>query len=332
MNQPILSVKDLSVQFRLLEGTTRAVEQLSLDLFPGKCLAVVGESGSGKSVTARTILRILDRNAHVTSGEILLDPDTPNELDLMRLPSTGRRIRAIRGQRIALIFQEPMASLSMHYTVGNQLMEAVRIHSGVPRDIAFAKAVTLLVEVGIPNPAARMSAFPFQLSGGLRQRVGIALALAGEPDILIADEPTTALDVTTQAQVLNLLRKLQKERNLSLLLITHDLGVVAEMANEVLVMYLGRAVETGSVERVFASPQHPYTRALMRSMPRIDATPRERLATIGGAVPHPSNRPAGCPFHPRCEEKIDGLCSSSIPQPVRRGHNEASCFLVQETG
>ena len=235
-------------------------------------------------------------------------PVRREQQDLAALDPEGNAMRAVRGGRIGLIFQEPMTALSVHYTVGNQIIEAMRAHSDISKAAARERVVALLHEVGIPRPETRIDAYPFQLSGGLRQRVGIALALAADPQILIADEPTTALDVTTQAQILALLRRLQRTKGVALMLITHDMGVIAQMADDVAVMYLGRIVEFAPVAQLFAAPRHPYTRALLRSVPNLRAVPRERLATIGGAVPHPGARPVGCPFHPRCPEMIEGRC------------------------
>ena len=330
MAEPLLSIRDLRVEFPGAHHLVRALDGVSLDLVRGRVLGVVGESGCGKSVTARAALRILDQPGRITGGRILLDPGTPGETDIAALPAKGARLRGIRGGRIGLIFQEPMTALSSHYTVGNQIIEAVRIHAGLSKSAARDKTVSLLRDVGIPRPETRIDAYPFQLSGGLRQRVGIALALAGEPDILIADEPTTALDVTTQAQILDLLRRLQWEKQVALMLITHDMGVIAEMADEVAVMYLGRIAEVAPVTELFAAPRHPYTRALLRSVPSILAGPRQRLATIGGAVPQPSARPDGCPFHPRCPEAIPGRCADALPAPVPAGTRGASCFRGAE--
>ena len=318
------------MEFRQHTGIIRALEAVSLDLHPGRVLGVVGESGCGKSVTARAMLRILDRNGSITAGRVTLDPGTAVEQDLTALAPEGPDIRAIRGGRIGLIFQEPMAALSMQYTVGNQLMEAIRVHRDPGKAKARERAISLLNEVGIPRPETRVDAYPFQLSGGLRQRVGIALALAAEPDVLIADEPTTALDVTTQAQILALLRRLQRDKQIALMLITHDMGVIAQMADDVAVMYLGRIIEFAPVRELFRAPKHPYTRALLRSVPNLDAKPRQRLATIGGAVPQPGARPVGCPFHPRCPEAIPGRCDTMIPAPVPPGASGASCFLVED--
>jgi peptide/nickel transport system ATP-binding protein len=249
-------------------------------------------------------------------------------IDLARLDPQGAEMRAIRGRDIALIFQEPMTSLSAFYTVGNQIIETIRLHSKLGKAAARQRAIELLAMVGIPRPERRIDEYPFQLSGGLRQRVMIAMALAGEPRILIADEPTTALDVTTQAQILELLRRLQRERGLALILITHDMGVIAEMADEVVVMYLGRAVERGPVDAIFHAPRHPYTKALLRSIPSILAKPRDRLATLSGSIPHPYDRPKGCPFHPRCPDFMPGRCDAAVPEMTAgEGGTAVACFL-----
>ena len=324
----VLSVRDLVVDFVQDTGTTRALEGVSLDLHAGRVLGVVGESGCGKSLTARAVLRLVDRPGRIVSGQVLLDPGSARQQDLTALDPASAAMRAVRGGRIGLIFQEPMSALSMHYTVGNQIIEAVRAHSGLGHAAGRARAIELLQEVGIPRPETRIDAYPFQLSGGLRQRVGIALALAGDPEILIADEPTTALDVTTQAQILALLRRLQRTKNVALMLITHDMGVIAQMADDVAVMYLGKVVEFAPVQQLFSAPRHPYTRALLRSVPNIRAVPRERLATIGGGVPHPEARPIGCAFHPRCPEVIAGRCALEAPPPVAPDRTGASCFLA----
>jgi peptide/nickel transport system ATP-binding protein len=322
----VLSVRDLVVDFVQDTGTTRALDGVSLDLHAGRVLGVVGESGCGKSLTARAVLRLVDRPGRIVSGEVLLDPGTPQQQALTTLDPRGDAIRKVRGGKIGLIFQEPMSALSMHYTVGNQIMEAVRAHSGLGKPAARQRAIELLGEVGIPRPETRIDAYPFQLSGGLRQRVGIALALAADPEVLIADEPTTALDVTTQAQILALLRRLQQTKGMALMLITHDMGVIAQMADEVAVMYLGKVVEFAPVRQLFAAPRHPYTRALLRSVPSMTAVPRERLATIGGAVPHPESRPSGCAFHPRCPEVIAGRCAVEVPPALPPDGEGASCF------
>ena len=324
-----LSVRDLVVDFVQDTGAVRALDGVSLDLHAGRVLGVVGESGCGKSVTARAILRLIDRPGRIVSGRVLLDPGSPEQQDLAALDPESRAMRAVRGGRIGLIFQEPMTALSVHYTVGNQIIEAMRAHSDISKAAARERVIALLHEVGIPRPERRIDAYPFQLSGGLRQRVGIALALAADPQILIADEPTTALDVTTQAQILALLRRLQRTKGVALMLITHDMGVIAQMADDVAVMYLGRIVEFAPVAQLFAAPRHPYTRALLRSVPNLRAAPRERLATIGGAVPHPGARPVGCPFHPRCPEVIEGRCDHAGAAGNSAGRAGASCFHVR---
>ena len=328
---PLVSVRNLAVEFTQHGGgPVRALDSVSLDLRPGRVLGVVGESGCGKSVTARAMLRILDRNGAIKNGQILLDPGTPQQTDITALPGEGNRMREIRGGRIGLIFQEPMAALSMQYTVGNQLMEAIRVHNDPGKAVARERVIKLLNDVGIPRPETRIDTYPFQLSGGLRQRVGIALALAADPDVLIADEPTTALDVTTQAQILALLRRLQIDKKIALMLITHDMGVIAQMADDVAVMYLGRVIEFAPVNEVFGAPKHPYTQALLRSVPNLRAPPHSRLATIGGAVPQPNARPKGCPFHPRCPDMMPGRCDTTAPAPVPPGQAGASCFKVED--
>lgn len=335
MDQPILSIRNLKTYFHQDEGIVKAVDGASFDIYPGRTLGIVGESGCGKSVTARSILQIIDKGGRVEDGEILLRRQNGNGqsdvLDLAKLKPDSRQARSIRGSEIALIFQEPMTSFSPFHTVGNQIIEAIRLHKPVSRQEARQEAIELLRMVGIPRPERRIDEYSFQLSGGLRQRVMIAMALSSDPKVLIADEPTTALDVTTQAQVLELLQRLQEEKGLSIILITHDMGVIAEMADDVVVMYLGRVVEQGPVQEIFHAPKHPYTRLLLRSIPSILAKPRTKLSTIAGSIPHPYNRPAGCPFHPRCPEFMPGRCDVQEPQLVRQGEKqEVSCFLYEE--
>jgi len=329
LSEPILSVRNLRTHFPTREGVVRAVDGVSFDLHAGRTLGIVGESGCGKSVMTRSILRILDPPGRIVEGRITLAfADGRAPVDLAQLADDGEEIRKIRGKEIALIFQEPMASFSQYYTVGDQILEAIRLHSSASKAQAREQAIGMLRQVGIPNPERRVDEYPFQLSGGLRQRVIIAMALACNPRVLIADEPTTALDVTTQAQVLELLRELRARENLSIILITHDMGVIAEMADDVVVMYLGRAVETGPVEQIFHDPKHPYTQALLRSIPHVDAVPRSRLATMPGAIPHPLNRPSGCPFHPRCDSAIPGICDRAMPPSVRLADGrEVACVL-----
>jgi peptide/nickel transport system ATP-binding protein len=331
MAEPILSVRDLRTWFHQDEGIVRAVEGVSFDLEPGRTLGIVGESGCGKSVTARSILRIVEAPGRVESGEILLRKADGRQVDLVQLDGQGREMRAIRGGEVGYVFQEPMSSLSSFHTIGNQLIEAIRLHSDMGKKAARERAAELLALVGIPRPKERVDSYSFELSGGLRQRVMIALALAAEPRILIADEPTTALDVTTQAQILDLIRNLQAERGLAVILITHDMGVIAEMADDVVVMYLGRDVEQGPIDTIFHDPAHPYTRALLQSIPSVLALPRSRLRTIEGSIPHPYNRPDGCPFNPRCADAMAGRCDKLLPEPTPLGARHAvSCFLYDD--
>jgi peptide/nickel transport system ATP-binding protein len=300
----LLSVRDLKTYFAQDEGLVRAVDGVSFDMGSGSTLGIVGESGCGKSVTARSILRIVDRPGRIVEGQIWFRRAASGAgampmVDLATLAPNGPEMRAIRGAEIALIFQEPMSSFSPVHTIGNQIVEAIRLHQPVSRRRAREQAMEMLRRVGVSSPEERVDQLSNQLSGGLRQRAMIAMALSCRPTLLIADEPTTALDVTTQTQILQLMRQLQQEDGMAIMLITHDLGVVAEMATEVAVMYLGRVVEQAPVDAIFHAPRHPYTRALLRSIPRMRARTGERLTPIAGAVPHPYDRPAGCPFHPR---------------------------------
>ena len=332
---PILSVQDLKTYYYQDEGVVRAVDGASFDLYAGKTLGIVGESGCGKSVTARSILRIVEESGRIEEGHIWLrlpgKPGQEQAIDLTTLNADGRQMRSIRGGEIGLIFQEPMTSFSVYHTVGNQIIEAIRLHNDVSKQEARNRAIELLRMVGIPQPERRIDEYSFQLSGGLRQRVMIAMALSSNPRILIADEPTTALDVTTQAQILDLLRSLQEQQDVSIILITHDMGVIAEMADDVVVMYLGRVVERASVDDIFHAPKHPYTRALLRSIPSVLAEPRTKLATIAGTIPHPYNRPIGCPFHPRCADSIPGRCDVDEPNLKQLiGDRAVSCFLYEE--
>jgi peptide/nickel transport system ATP-binding protein len=333
MADSLLSVRDLKTYFAQDEGLVKAVDGVSFDVAPGGTLGIVGESGCGKSVTARSILRIVDRPGRIVDGEIRFRRASRNGgaaavVDLTKLEPNGEEMRAIRGAEIALIFQEPMSSFSPVHTVGSQIVEAILLHQPVSRREARDRAIEMLRRVGVSTPEQRMDQLSNQLSGGLRQRAMIAMALSCHPTLLIADEPTTALDVTTQTQILELMRQLQREDGMAIILITHDLGVVAEMATHVAVMYLGRVVEQAPVDAIFHAPKHPYTRALLRSIPRMRARSRERLRPIAGAVPHPYDRPTGCPFHPRCPDAIPGRCNVDAPRlrPVGDGH-AVSCFL-----
>ncbi len=334
---PLLSVRNLVTHFPLDEGTVIAVDGASFDLYEGKTLGIVGESGCGKSVTARSILQILDRPGRIMNGEILFrrrsdnGASGPDEVvDLRDFDPDGEEMRSIRGGEIGLVFQEPMTSFSPVHTVGNQLIEAIMLHRDVTKQEARDIAVELLRTVGIPLAEERLNAYSFELSGGLRQRAMIAMALSCNPRLLIADEPTTALDVTTQAQILDLLRELQQQYGMAIMLITHDLGVIAEMTDDVVVMYLGQVVESAPVDDIFHNPKHPYTQALLRSIPRIQAESDDRLASITGSVPHPYARPTGCPFHPRCPSFMSGTCD--VREPVLLGvepDHKVSCLLYE---
>ncbi len=332
--RPILEVRDLRTYFFQDEGTVKAVDGASFAVYPRKTLGIVGESGCGKSVTARSILRIVERPGRIVSGSIVLRRDgvPDSNVDLVRLDPDGREIRDIRGGDIGLVFQEPMTSFSPVHTIGNQMVETIELHQRVGKGEARARAIEMLRRVGVPKPERRVDEYAFQLSGGLRQRAMIALALSCGPRILLADEPTTALDVTTQAQILDLLRELQAREGMAIVLITHNLGVVAEMCDEVVVMYLGKVVEEGPVDAIFHAPKHPYTRALLRSIPSIQAPVRTRLPTISGSVPHPYNRPPGCAFHPRCPEFVPGTCDRAEPSLRAVGDGQAAgCFLYPST-
>jgi oligopeptide/dipeptide ABC transporter ATP-binding protein len=332
---PLLRVRDLRVSFKMDEGTVHAVDGLGFDVFPGQVLGIVGESGCGKSVTMKAILQLIEPPGQIVSGEILYRRDD-RMIDLARQPPRGSVMRALRGADIALIPQEPMAAFSPVHTVGDQIIEAIRLHetsNGRPisRRDARARTIELFRDVGISMPEQRVDAYSWQLSGGLRQRAMIAMALSCHPRLLIADEPTTAIDVTTQAQILALLRNLQRKYDTAIIFITHDLGVIAQMANQVVVMYLGRVMEEGTADDIFHAPRHPYTRALLRSMPSMRGETRVALPIISGALPHPFNRPPGCPFHPRCPDAMPDRCAARVPRPREVEANRiVSCFLYHD--
>jgi peptide/nickel transport system ATP-binding protein len=324
----LLSVRNLQTYFFQDEGTVKAVDGATFDVYKGKTLGIVGESGCGKSVTTQSILRLVDKPGRIINGEIFLHQADGKVTDLVQLDRNSPEMRAIRGGEIGLVFQEPMTSFSPVHTIGDQIIEAIRLHMPVNKKEARKIGIEALRSVGIPKPERRIDEYSFELSGGLRQRAMISVALSCKPRLLIADEPTTALDVTTQAQILDLLRKLQNENGMAIMLITHNLGVVAEMADDVVVMYLGRVVEEGSVDDIFHNPQHPYTRALLESIPKIDSTPRVKLPTISGSIPHPYNRPAGCPFHPRCESFIKGRCDKAEPELIQVNDRQSACCFL----
>ena len=319
VKEPLLSVDDLRVEFSTRRGTVYAVNGISFSVAPGETLGIVGESGCGKSVTALAVLGLLPRNGRIRSGRAMLDGR-----DLLR--QSDRTLRRIRGREVAMIFQDPMTSLNPVLTIGRQIREALETHFGLKRKDAEGRAAELIDRVGIPSASARLRDYPHQFSGGMRQRAMIAMALACQPKLLIADEPTTALDVTIQAQILDLLRGLVEEEHAALILITHDLGVVAGMCERVNVMYAGMFMETGTAEQLFASPRHPYTLGLLQSVPRLDAARRARLQPIEGAPRNMLSPPSACPFQPRCRFEVE---QSRLEVPplveIERGHMVA-CF------
>ena len=308
---PMLSVRDLAVSFATDDGVVRAVGGVSFDVEAGEVLAIVGESGCGKSVTAQTLIGLTRSPNTTIGGTVMFDGR-----DLNTLPDN--ELRALRGARIAMVFQDPMTSLNPVYRVGDQIVEAIRAHRDVPKATALNHAVELLESVGIPNPQRRVRDYPHEFSGGMRQRVMIAMALALEPEVLIADEPTTALDVTIQAQILDLLRSLNREKNVAIVLITHDLGVVAELANRVVVMYAGQVVEQAPVQTLFDQPRHPYTRGLLASIPRLDSPRTDRLPQIPGSPPSLLSPPVGCRFAARCGVVFDD-CAKPPPLVAHTG-------------
>ncbi len=339
----VVSVRNLEVEFQTPIGLVRALNGVTFDVPRGQVLGIVGESGCGKSVTARAIMQIIEKSGKIVNGtielnrpddakpddevaaQILADEDADAEtaraikagrVEITSLKPNSAGMRAIRGKEIAMIFQEPMSSLNPVYTVGSQIEEAILLHQTKDKDEASRRAVDMLRQVGMPNPEGAAKAFPHQLSGGMRQRAMIAMALSCTPTLLIADEPTTALDVTTEAQILELMRKLKDEIGMSIMFITHSMGVVAQLCDEVIVMYLGQVVERASVEEIFYHPKHPYTRSLLRSIPRIGSDRKVPLEVIKGSVPDPYSRVPGCPFHPRCPEFMAGRCDTKVPLEI----------------
>ncbi len=321
MSTPLLSVENLRTYFHTPHGVARAVDGVNFSIQAGEIVSVVGESGCGKTATALSLLRLIDAPGRIESGSHIWFEGK----DLLALDEEG--IRQVRGQRIAMVFQEPMTALNPVFTIGDQVAEVVRVHTKATRREAWDRAVEMLRHVGIPEPDVRAKSYPHQLSGGLRQRVLIAMALVMRPALLIADEPTTALDVTIQAQILELLQQLQRELGMAVLLITHDLGVVAEVAQRVMVMYAGQVVEDAPVRELFANPQHPYTRGLLRAMPKARRT-GDRLQTIPGTVPPPTAWPDGCRFRERCSDAFDRCHQAPELYAVGPTH-QARCFLTQ---
>jgi peptide/nickel transport system ATP-binding protein len=320
MAEPLLEVKDLHVGFPTEDGLVKAVDGVSLTLMPGETLGVVGESGSGKSVTFLTVMGLINRKSAIVEGQIIFKGQ-----DLLTLPHD--ELKAIRGSEIGMVFQDPMTSLHPFYKVGDQISEAILAHDDVSKKEAHTKAVDMLRMVGIPKPDDRARQYPHEFSGGMRQRAMIAMALTLNPDLLIADEPTTALDVTVQAQILDLVDRLKEEFNAAVVMITHDLGVVAEHADNIQVMYAGKVVEMGTTDDIYYGSLHPYTWGLLSSIPRLGVDDQERLTPITGLPPSLINVPTGCSFHPRCPYRFD-ICPTTVPEltPID-GHHAASCHL-----
>lgn len=327
----LLEVKDLKISFKTDEGIVTAVDGVNFSVKRGQTLGIVGESGSGKSVSTWSIMRLLPKNSIIQKGSsIQFRRKDDKVVDITSLRPASRELREIRGGEVALIFQEPMSSFSPVYTIGNQIMEAVLQHRNVSKNEAQEIAIDMLDRVGISNPRQRFRQYPFELSGGMRQRAMIAVALSMNPSLLIADEPTTSLDVTIQAQILKLMRELQQDLGMAIIFITHNLGVIAQVADEVEVMYLGKILERGTAKEIIHQPQHPYTQALLRAIPQLDHI-GERLTAISGDIPSPLSRPAGCPFHTRCEKVIPGICDIKMPNPTQLTDTHiVYCFLNEE--
>ncbi|MBI1298139.1 ATP-binding cassette domain-containing protein [bacterium] len=326
-NPVLLSVRNLTTQFFSQEGIFDAVDGVSFDIRRGEALGIAGESGCGKSVTAQSILRIVPRNGKTVDGEILLQ-ENGKTVDLVKLNEFGKEIRDIRGRAISMVFQEPMAGFSMVYTIGNQITEVIRLHQKCSAAEARERAIEILRRVGMPKPEQTIDAYPFALSGGMRQRAMIAMALSCHPMLLIADEPTTAVDVTIQAQILSLMKALQKEMGMALMVITHDLAVISELCDRVMIMYLGKDVESAPAGELFRNPKHPYTIGLLHSVPELGEGRNQEIVPISGSVPSPYRRPSGCTFHPRCPEFMPGVCDVAYPPQVEisAGH-KVRCHL-----
>jgi peptide/nickel transport system ATP-binding protein len=334
----LLEINDLKTYFYTEQGTVRAVDGVTFDIPRGRSLGVVGESGCGKSITSLSIMQLIQKPGKIVEGKILfhrlqeqrVDGYSTETVDITALDPNGRRMRAIRGAEIAMVFQEPMTSLDPVYTIGNQMLEAITLHRKVSKGEATEIALDTLQRVRMPEPRQVIESYPHQLSGGMRQRAMIAMALSCRPNLLIADEPTTALDVTTEAQILELMRELQEEFGMAIMYITHNLGVIAEMVEEAVVMYLGKIVEQADVHTLFYDPKHPYMEALLRSIPKLGRKSRTRLEAISGMVPSPWNIPRGCAFHPRCPSFMGGVCDAAEPPVIDLGGGHlVKCFLYE---
>ena len=326
---PLLEISGLKTVFPTDDGIVNAVNDVSFEIGRGQTVGVVGESGCGKSITGLSLLQLVPSPGRIEAGEIQFYRNADDDpLDIAQVSPKSELMRQIRGNEIAIIFQEPMTSLNPVYTVGNQIAEAIVLHEQVDKKTARERAIEMIARVGIPAPAQRVDEYPHQLSGGMRQRVMIAMALCCSPTLLIADEPTTALDVTIQAQVLGLMQELQAEMGMAIMLITHDLGVIADIADEVVVMYAGRVVERGTVDDIFYNPMHPYTQGLLKSIPILGKTPQKTLPSIPGTVPHPLGLPEGCSFQPRCSERMPE-CERMPELAVINGESEKGGHAVR---
>lgn len=330
----LIRISNLRVTFPLDEGLVRALDGIDLSIKIGKVIGVVGESGCGKSITARSILRIIPPPGRIDEGQILFrtrlgNPDSEEHvIDLAKIDENSDLLQQIRGGQISMIFQEPMTSFSAYHTLGDQISEAAIVHQAADKQDARKLSIEMLDRVGIPNAETRVKQYPHEFSGGMRQRAMIAMAMICNPSLLIADEPTTSLDVTIQAQILELMRDLRTDFNSSVLFITHNLGVIAQIADEVCIMYMGKIVENGSVDDIFHKPLHPYTHNLLQAIPKITGERKERLTAIEGSVPSPFEIPGGCRFHPRCERMIKGVCENQIPTATNfNGGHQVFCHL-----
>ena len=324
--KPLLEINNLKIHFTTELGTVKAINNVNLEVYPGQSLGIAGESGCGKSVTVQSILSLLPPSGEIKSGEIIYRDKNGNTQDIAKMDPNGERIRQIRGGEISMVFQEPMTAFSPVHTMSNQIMENILLHEDITKTQARERVVELFRRVGISNPEQRIDEYSFNFSGGMRQRAMIAMALACNPRVLIADEPTTALDVTIQAQVLNLIKKMQQDFNLTLILITHDLGVISHMSNYLYVMYLGYVVEEGKTRELFENPSHPYTRDMIKSIPKVQGT-EGKLASIEGSVPDSYTLPSGCPFHPRCRDYLGDICKNRVPEMTEiEAPHRAACF------
>jgi oligopeptide/dipeptide ABC transporter ATP-binding protein len=327
-SKPVIEVNDLKVYFHTIQGVVKAVDGVTFSVFEGETLGIVGESGCGKSISAQTLMQLVPQPpGRIEGGSIQYHRNDREIVDIAALNPRGEKIREFRGQEMGMVFQEPMTSLNPVYTVGQQIVEALLVHEEIELAEAKERAIDMMNRVRISSPAQRYDEYPFQLSGGMRQRVMIAMALICNPRVLIADEPTTALDVTIEAQILEIIREMQNQLGMSILMITHDMGVIGEMADDVIVMYMGQVVEKSAVDELFGRPLHPYTVALLDSVPRMGIT--ERLKSIGGSVPNPYAVPSGCPFHPRCPKAMDVCKAKRPPTFTPESGHDVACWLYE---